>query len=277
MDSDEIALLEHTWFPVARADDLRDRVLPANLLGRSLVVYRGPAGVMVAEALCPHRGVDLTEAAVRKGLLECPLHGWRFDGEGACVYKPKRRPGGALPRQRLVTYPAIEAYGHIWSCLSPTTRTPPRLAGWGGPGWSYGCAKPVQLTGGLVRLVDLFRSPPLTPPMPDRDDPTLLRWPVDEPTGETTYQVTVPACASAQARTPDGGHWLIADFAAPITAEADRVRRFRVVGARGTGAASPPPQPAPAGAPPVADHYREAFARAYRELAFSGPILEEAV
>ncbi len=76
-----------------------------------LVAYRDREGrVHVANAKCPHNGVDLncTNAPIAQGVIACPLHGWNFDTvTGACTlipYNPK-----IVPKIRLKEYPAHEA------------------------------------------------------------------------------------------------------------------------------------------------------------------------
>lgn len=44
---------------------------------------------------CPHRLAPLSEGRVDKeGRLECPYHGWSFNGDGSCATIPQEQPGG---------------------------------------------------------------------------------------------------------------------------------------------------------------------------------------
>ena len=58
--------------------------------GKNLAVFRGEDGkANVIDAYCPHNGANLAVGGVVKdNCLECPFHGWRFQGDGKCVHIP---------------------------------------------------------------------------------------------------------------------------------------------------------------------------------------------
>jgi phenylpropionate dioxygenase-like ring-hydroxylating dioxygenase large terminal subunit len=98
------------WIVVARADDLRPgQAEPAVAGGRELVVWRDATGVAhVQDAACPHREVHLGWSGTVRGCeIECPLHGWRFDGDG------RRTDAPWDDRSRLVAHPAVEREGRL--------------------------------------------------------------------------------------------------------------------------------------------------------------------
>ena len=85
------------WYPVAYLRDL-DRRRPSafTLLEQDLVLWWDQAsGSWRAFAdVCPHRLVPLSEGRINEaGQLECPYHGWCFDGEGRCTLIPQAEPG----------------------------------------------------------------------------------------------------------------------------------------------------------------------------------------
>jgi len=85
------------WYPVAYLQDL-DRKRPAafTLLGRDLVIWweAGSSRWRAFEDRCPHRLVPLSQGRINvSGLLECPYHGWAFDGSGACRHIPQAEAG----------------------------------------------------------------------------------------------------------------------------------------------------------------------------------------
>jgi phenylpropionate dioxygenase-like ring-hydroxylating dioxygenase large terminal subunit len=118
VEAGELELFRHTWFPVARLEDVQPGPAQATLLDRELVIYRGAGGVTVADGWCPHRGMRLSMGRVIEGELECPYHGWRYEGgSGRCVAVPSL-PSGAKPtRVCLNTYPVRIAYGVVWTAL----------------------------------------------------------------------------------------------------------------------------------------------------------------
>jgi phenylpropionate dioxygenase-like ring-hydroxylating dioxygenase large terminal subunit len=114
----ELEMLAHTWFPVARLQDLDQGPAQATLLDRELVVFSGGGGVTVADGWCPHRGMKLSMGQVVGGELECPYHGWRFEATtGRCLAVPSLPPHLPPTRVCLKTYPVRLAYGLVWSCL----------------------------------------------------------------------------------------------------------------------------------------------------------------
>ena len=106
------------WWPVASADALRDGQPQAvTLFDEPLVLWRDGAGRAVLQRdRCPHRGARLSLGRVcDDGTLQCPYHGWRFDGAGACVSVPALpafRPTAAMS---VVTLPLREAHGLLWT------------------------------------------------------------------------------------------------------------------------------------------------------------------
>ncbi len=101
--------------PVLDAPALGDAPVAVRVLGDDFVLWRDTAGVpRAAPDRCPHRGTRLSLGRVCDGQIECPYHGWRFDGDGRCVAIPAL-PGFAAPASHgLVTHRLSEAYGLFW-------------------------------------------------------------------------------------------------------------------------------------------------------------------
>ncbi|MCP9808429.1 Rieske 2Fe-2S domain-containing protein [Cyanobium sp. HWJ4-Hawea] len=92
------------WYPVAYEVDL-DPTRPTafTLLDQDLVLWwdrHGDSWQAFAD-VCPHRLVPLSEGRINgRGELECPYHGWSFDGMGACTTIPQQRePAEVLPQR----------------------------------------------------------------------------------------------------------------------------------------------------------------------------------
>ncbi len=128
------------WFQVAWSDELpAGGVLPLSCLGRELVLFRTEQGAAhVLDAYCPHLGAHLGHGGrVQQGSLQCPFHGWRFDGQGACVeipHAPKIPPGA-----KLTSWPVHELNGvilvhHAADAAAPAWQVPsvPEATA---PGW----------------------------------------------------------------------------------------------------------------------------------------------
>jgi phenylpropionate dioxygenase-like ring-hydroxylating dioxygenase large terminal subunit len=87
------------WYAVAFLKDLDPlRPLAFTLLDQDLVIWwDGPGGTWRAfEDVCPHRLVPLSEGRINAaGALECPYHGWTFDGSGQCLTIPQESVGAS--------------------------------------------------------------------------------------------------------------------------------------------------------------------------------------
>ena len=103
------------WFPAEYARKLRSKPRRVWVAGEAIALFRDHQGH--AHALidrCPHRGVALSLGRVLEdGCLECPFHGWRFDGEGACTKVPLN-PEAKRERLSAQALPVVERGGMIW-------------------------------------------------------------------------------------------------------------------------------------------------------------------
>lgn len=111
------------WTPVLGSRQLRERPVPVTLAGERLVVFRGKDGPAALLDRCPHRGVALSLGRVREGCIECPFHGWRFDGGGRVTRVPWN-PDARLERLGTVAVPALDMGGVIWVYTAPGVERP---------------------------------------------------------------------------------------------------------------------------------------------------------
>jgi len=127
-------ILAGFWHPVAFADDVGDAPVACTLLDVELVLFRTSRGVSAALDLCPHRGTRLSAGRIEDDVLVCPMHGFRFRHDGACVAIPSSgNPDARIPpRLRLGTVLTEERYGIVWACLSGEPSWP--LPDWPGIG-----------------------------------------------------------------------------------------------------------------------------------------------
>ncbi|MCX4245011.1 aromatic ring-hydroxylating oxygenase subunit alpha [Paraliomyxa miuraensis] len=105
------------WYAILDARELRRaRPLYARRLGVELALWRDEQGrARCVLDRCPHRGASLSAGKIREGCLECPFHGFVFDGRGACVEVPCNGPDA--PRARHLDTRAFEireAQGLLW-------------------------------------------------------------------------------------------------------------------------------------------------------------------
>lgn len=109
--------LQDRWYVIADAAEVRaGKPLPLRRFGEDLVLWRDGHG-QVAAVLdrCPHRGVPLHNGRVRDGDIECPFHGFRYDGRGQCTRMPcEGDEPGLVSRYRTRAFVLREAHGWIW-------------------------------------------------------------------------------------------------------------------------------------------------------------------
>ena len=125
--------MRHSWFPVARSVDVTTKPMAATLLDTALVVYRDGSGTArVQSRRCPHRGGDLSIGTVHADSIGCGYHGWQFGSEnGECVRIPSLPDQSKIPANaRLLTYPAVERYGHVWTVLEQSAMPMYDIAAW---------------------------------------------------------------------------------------------------------------------------------------------------
>jgi len=111
-----VYIITNRWYVIAASSELRGKK-PVGLVrfGENLVLWRDAEGVAHAAAdLCPHRRVRLSPGRLVDGCLECPFHGFRYDGTGACTLMPAH-PERKIPQtMSLKKVPLREAHGLIY-------------------------------------------------------------------------------------------------------------------------------------------------------------------
>lgn len=158
MQADELQMLEGSWFPVARLDDIRGHnPFGGRLLGTRVVVFRDTGGVGVAVDSCPHRGATLSNGRIQDGVLECPYHGWRWRSDGSCALVPSQP--SAHPNATLRSLPIAERFGLVWACLGSPLREPPSIPETDGPdeGWEISVGTWFDVACGLRSITENFR------------------------------------------------------------------------------------------------------------------------
>ena len=132
--------LESYWYIAAPSGELRDRPIRRSVEGDELVLFRDSTGR--PQALldrCAHRGMALSAGRVAGDCVECPYHGWRYDGSGKLRRLPALAEGETLPQPRSMrAYPAVERDGHVWvwTGREPPDGEPFHFPYCGEPGWT---------------------------------------------------------------------------------------------------------------------------------------------
>jgi phenylpropionate dioxygenase-like ring-hydroxylating dioxygenase large terminal subunit len=124
---------QQRWYAVAYLDDLdRRRPTAFTLLEQDLVIWWDAAADTwrAFEDVCPHRLVPLSEGRLNAaGQLECPYHGWSFDGSGRCTAIPQADPDQvavacASARSRCTALPTATGQGLLFVFAGDPSRAP---------------------------------------------------------------------------------------------------------------------------------------------------------
>ena len=103
------------WFRVAGSDEIHPgEVKPIYYFGKDLVLFRTEEGkAHVFDAYCPHIGAHLGHGGKVKGeTIQCPFHGWCYDGNGQCSEIPYSSK--IPPNAQIQAWPVREINGMIW-------------------------------------------------------------------------------------------------------------------------------------------------------------------
>ena len=112
-----MSYLARAWYVAGFADELLPgQLLARTLLDEPLVFFRRPDGDAVAlQDRCPHRFAPLSMGRLCDDgvAVQCPYHGLRFDGTGACVHNPHGT--GVIPKRAAVrSWTVVERDGLLW-------------------------------------------------------------------------------------------------------------------------------------------------------------------
>lgn len=113
-------LFRRFWYPVMPLDRLSQGPQPFVLLGQPLVIWLdGNGDPQALLDRCCHRTAQLSLGTVVGGSLQCPYHGWQFDGSGTCVKVPQLTTEMIPRTYRVQSFSCQARYGYAWVCLSP--------------------------------------------------------------------------------------------------------------------------------------------------------------
>jgi phenylpropionate dioxygenase-like ring-hydroxylating dioxygenase large terminal subunit len=91
--------------------------------------------------------------------VQCPYHGWEWDGrDGACTRIPSLANQDQIPaRAQIPAFPAREQWGLVWTTLEEPLGEPPALPWFDPNQWRLGHGEPFELPVGLGVTIENFR------------------------------------------------------------------------------------------------------------------------
>lgn len=152
-------ILAGHWHPIAQSADVGAAPHKCMLLDEPLVAYRVHGELVVARDICPHRGVPLSLGTHDGEGIVCAYHGLRYGVEGRCNRIPSSPQQRIPAKLKLLTYPAVERYGLIWTCLAPVAGNVPALPAmphWDEPDYQQILCPPFDVGGFAGRQVEGF-------------------------------------------------------------------------------------------------------------------------
>jgi phenylpropionate dioxygenase-like ring-hydroxylating dioxygenase large terminal subunit len=122
-------MIINQWYVAEDVANITDKPKRVKLLGFDFVLFRDTAGTInCLSDVCIHRGASLGAGQLLNGCVECPYHGWQFNGTGNVVKIPSLPADTKIPaRARVDSYPVKLKYGWIWVFLGdlPEAERPP--------------------------------------------------------------------------------------------------------------------------------------------------------
>lgn len=130
------------WYIAATSNQVKKAPIRRVVEGKTLVLFRDEIGqVQALVDHCLHRGMRLSNGCVKQGTLECPYHGWRYNGKGEVVSQPALCDHDPLKSKTLSidSFPTLEQEEHIWVYIghSPPKSPPFSFPFYGEKGWGH--------------------------------------------------------------------------------------------------------------------------------------------
>ena len=125
------------WYIIAESKELGKKPVRRVIFNCPIALFRSGGEVSAIEDRCAHRNVPLSEGKICNGNIQCPYHGWEYDGSGKLVNIPSL----GKDEQKNISikkFRCKEQDGYIWICVgdSPVTDSPPRLPHFAEKGWT---------------------------------------------------------------------------------------------------------------------------------------------
>ena len=109
-------MIKNQWYVVLASNEVKRKPIGVTRLGEKLVFYRDSSGkVHCLKDRCVHRGVSLSLGQVCGDDLQCPFHGFEYDGAGKVKVIPAYGRNYEVPeRYKVVSYKTYESYGYVY-------------------------------------------------------------------------------------------------------------------------------------------------------------------
>jgi len=103
------------WYTMAASKEVGSKPKRFLLNGLPIVTFRDSSGQSVALLdRCSHRNAPLSAGRLVAGNIECPYHGWQFDGAGECKAVPGLCGASEHAARRVPSFACRDSQGWVW-------------------------------------------------------------------------------------------------------------------------------------------------------------------
>lgn len=191
--------LDRAWYAVATSDEVADRPVAVQLLGRRWMLVRLAGTLTAMEDRCPHRLAPLSIGNVCGARLQCRYHGWEFAVDGTCVRTPSVGEDVPIPARANVAtaFAVMEKYGLVWLAPEEPACPVPEFAEWEDDEYDTCRNEPRRTTTSAFQLTDNFLDATHIPTVhlatfgvPDAEYLPPHEVTIDGVRGSTTYHIS---------------------------------------------------------------------------------------
>ncbi len=109
-------MIKNQWYAILESKEVKQKPLGVTRMNEKLVLWRDDAGqIQCIYDQCCHRGASLSLGCRVDHQIECPFHGFLYDGRGKVTLIPANGKAAIVEkRYKVHSYWVEEAYGFIW-------------------------------------------------------------------------------------------------------------------------------------------------------------------
>ncbi|MGC9175704.1 MAG: Rieske 2Fe-2S domain-containing protein [Thermoplasmata archaeon] len=110
-------MLKNKWYIVLSWEEIKkNKILKVKLFGEEIIFWRDSNNIVHAiDSRCPHRKADLSLGKIVKDCVQCPYHGFMFNGDGQAVLIPSLGKSAKLnPNFKVKSYRVKEYKNFIF-------------------------------------------------------------------------------------------------------------------------------------------------------------------
>lgn len=119
-------MIKNKWYAIMESKEVKTKPVGVTRLNEKLVFWRDSNGVLYCiYDQCCHRGASLSLGCIKGDEMECPFHGFTYDGNGKVKTIPANGKSAVVPeRFKVNAYTVKEAYGLVWLWYGQTNEKP---------------------------------------------------------------------------------------------------------------------------------------------------------